>query len=66
MYLDKNRRINFFVNLEFTQAFTQSRREFNFNEMRKDNTRRTDLLYGLKIGWIFPVYKKLPQEFYYD
>ncbi|MFC5269184.1 hypothetical protein [Adhaeribacter terreus] len=66
MYLDKRRRINFFANLEFTQAFTKNRREYNFDQMRKDDASRLDLLYGIKLGWIFPIYKKLPQEFYYD
>jgi hypothetical protein len=66
MFLDKRRRINFFANLEFTQAFTKNRREYNFDEMRKDDASRLDLLYGIKLGWIFPIYKKLPQDYYYD
>ncbi len=66
MYLDKKRRINYYVNLEFTQAFTRNRRSYNFDLMGPDNRNRLDLLYGIKVGWIFAAYKKLPQEFYYD
>jgi hypothetical protein len=65
MYLDVRRRINFFMELEFTEGFTKNRRDFNFNQMQKDTKNRFDLLAGVKIGWIFPAYKKLPQEYYY-
>ena len=66
MFLDKNRRINFFVCLEFTQAFTKNRRDYNFDLRGPDHSQKTDLLYGIKLGWIFPAYKKIPQEYYYD
>lgn len=54
--LSANRRMNFFIGLEFTQAFTQNRRDFDFPTRTKDETRRTDLLYGLRVGWILPFY----------
>jgi hypothetical protein len=66
LYLTRKKHVNCFVNLEFTQAFTKSRREFNFNVRQKDTSNRLDLLYGLKAGWIFPIYKKKPEEFYYN
>src|SRR5688572_26799444 len=66
MYLAERRNINFFVQLEITEGFTQNRRDYNFDLMGPDNQKRLDLLYGIKLGWIFPVYKKLPQEFYYN
>ena len=55
-HLSNNRGFNFFFGFEFTQAFTQNRRNYNFNEMRKDDTKRKDLLLGLKIGWTLPFY----------
>ena len=66
MYLARNRNINFFIMTEFTQGFTKNRRDYNFSTMTKDESNRVDLMYGLKIGWIFPVYKKLPKTFYYN
>lgn len=54
--LSENRRMNFFLGLEFTQAFTQNRRDFDFVTRTKDETRRTDLLYGIRLGWIIPFY----------
>lgn len=54
--LSTDRRMNFFLGLEFTQAFTANRRDFNFDTRMKDETKRIDLLYGLKLGWIIPFY----------
>lgn len=54
--LSENRRTNFFLGLEFTQAFTQSRRDFDFPTRTKDESKRTDLLYGIRLGWIIPFY----------
>lgn len=54
--LSENRRVNFFLGIEFTQAFTQNRRDFDFVSRTKDETRRTDLLYGIRLGWIIPFY----------
>lgn len=54
--LSTDRRLNFFFGLEFSQAFTQSRREIDFDTGLKDETKRTDLLYGLRLGWIIPFY----------
>lgn len=66
LYLNRKNHANFFLTLEFTQAFTKSRREFNFNTRQKDTSERVDLLFGLKAGWIFPVYKKRPDDYYYN
>lgn len=58
MHLDKRKLLNFHIGLEFFQGFTQSRRDWNFDANLQDNTSRLDLLYGIKIGWILPVYIK--------
>ena len=65
LYLDKRKLINFFVIFEFTQAWTKSRRDFNFDTMTKDQTQRFDMLWGIKFGWLIPMYKKVPDEYYY-
>jgi len=63
--LSKTRLLNFYAGLEFIQAWTQNRREYNFVQMGKDNTTRSDWLYGIRIGWIFPIYSGQSREFYY-
>ena len=64
-YLGNSRKINFFAGLEFTQAYTVSRRSYYFNEMTVPNEKRFDLLSSIKIGWYLPLYKKTRQSFYY-
>lgn len=61
-----NRRINFFAGLEATQAFTRSRRDFDFDTRQADTRSRTDLLFGIRVGWIIPLYKKIPNAYYFN
>ncbi len=64
LFLSNNRIANFFAGIEMNEAFTKNRRDFNYDQMKKDNQLRTDLLFGIRIGWILPLYKKAPKEFY--
>lgn len=65
-YFSNNRLVNFYIGYEFTQGFTQGRRPYNFDERATDNSSRSDLLQGVKLGWSIPLYKKTPREFYYN
>ncbi len=65
-YLSPKDLVNFYVGLEFIQAFTKNRRDINFDTMMKDETPRLDLLFGIKAGWIIPIYHQPSQIEYYD
>jgi hypothetical protein len=65
MYLGNNRIASFFGGINFTQAWTKSRRIYDFHDMKKDDTLNFDMLYEIKLGWIIPFYKRASQEFYY-
>ncbi len=65
LYLSNNRLANFYIGFECMQGFTKSRRSFDFDLMKQDTQKRLDILYGGKITWILPLYKKAPQAFYY-
>ena len=54
--LSKNRLINIHAGFEFTQAFTQNRRSYNWDTMMRDESKRTDLLTGFSVGWALPFY----------
>ncbi len=60
------RLINFFAGFEFSEGFTLNRREINFDTGLKDDKKRTDILIGIKAGWIFPLYKRVADKFYID
>ncbi len=64
MFIGKRLLTNFVVGFEFTQAFTQSRRSYDFNLRKYDNTKRLDLLYGIRVSWLIPFYKKEATGFY--
>jgi hypothetical protein len=64
LYVSSNRFVNVYFGFEFMQGFTQSRRSWDYDLMRRDTQKRVDLLSGVKIAWILPLYKKAPEEFY--
>ena len=65
VYFGEQKIFNFFGGIEMTQAWTKNKRDFNFDTRSKDNSTRLDMLFGIKIGWIFPFYKRSNQVFYY-
>ena len=65
MFYGKNNLLNFYSGIEFTQAWTQNRRSFNFDTQSQDLTKRLDLLMGAKIGWMIPFYSRKPSKYYY-
>lgn len=51
-----NRRINFFAGFEFVQGFTENRRNWNTDQLIKEEGSRLDLLFGIRAGWVLPFY----------
>jgi len=64
LHCGNNRLINFFTGFELTQAFTKSRRDWDFATVMKDDKSRVDLLFGVKFGWFFPIYKHAVNAYY--
>lgn len=64
-FMGKSRIWNFYGGVELYQAFTRSRRDYVFDLMKKDNNKYIDLFFGLKIGWMIPVYRRAPDKYYY-
>ena len=58
-------KINFFVGIEFIQAFTQDVRMYDYNSQTSYEDNRVDLLSGLKFGWTIPLHKKSDNQYYY-
>ena len=56
--------INFYAGFEFTQAFTKNRRVINFDTGLSDDKSRIDLFTGFRIGWVFPIYKRIADKSY--
>jgi len=66
MNLSNNNFLNWTLGLEFIQAFTQSRRDWNIDTRQKDTRKRLDLLNGFFIQIRIPLYKQAPETYYYN
>ena len=66
MNFGNKRLVNFYAGLEITQGFTQNRRSFDFDSRTQDLKKRNDLLIGIRVAWVIPIYKRAPKEFYYN
>ncbi len=65
-YLEEDSKINFYAGFELYQAFTKNLRGFNYDTAQIDDSPKHDYLFGVKIGWILPLYiDKNPEEIYY-
>lgn len=63
-HLSNSRLTNFNIGLEIFEGFTQGMRDYQIDLMGPYKDKRLDLLMGIRIGWVIPVYKKAPNEFY--
>lgn len=64
--LDKRKLLNFNAGIEFTEGFTQNRRNYNFDQMQRDESKRVDVLIGLKLAWVLPLYGRGEHRMYTD
>lgn len=65
MYFGKARLMNLFIGVEITEAFTRSLRDYNFDSMSGDDSKRFDLMVGPKISWMIPFRKRMSKEYYF-
>lgn len=65
MFFSKSQLMNFYAGFEFYQGFTKSGRSYDYSLMKKDTQKRLDLLTSIKVGWVIPIYRRMPDEFYY-
>ncbi|HRU68371.1 MAG TPA: hypothetical protein P5265_07760 [Bacteroidia bacterium] len=55
---------NYHFSIYMVEAFTQSRRDFDFYLQKKDDLKRKDFLLGFQLGFDIPIYRKTSPEFY--
>jgi hypothetical protein len=53
------------IGLEFSQNFTRGRRTIHFDTGEPGTDKRLDLLSGIHVSWIFPIYERAPNQVYY-
>jgi hypothetical protein len=62
---DDNGAFHFFVGFEFSQAFTENRRSWDFATNQKIAEQRLDLVYALKLGWYIPFRQRQSTQYFY-
>ena len=66
LHLSNNRKLNFYAGFDITEGFTKSRRSYNYDTREANTAERFDLLYGFRIGWMIPLYKRGGVKMYYN
>lgn len=61
-HLGNSNLTNFHVGFEFIQGFTRGMRDYQIDIEGPYNSNRLDFMIGLRVGWIFPVYRKAPAD----
>jgi hypothetical protein len=66
-FQSRNRLVNFYIGIDYMQAFTRNRRGYNYDTQMADHASRNDILFGPKLGWMIPIYlaTKDQDEFIY-
>jgi len=59
---------NFYGGFYFQQGFTQDQRDIFWDKPNEFVSKdiRIEYQFGFKVGWLVPVYKRQPKEFYFD
>ena len=65
LFLSNTRALNFSLSVEFIQAYTKPKREWDFNLMSKDTNTYVDQYIGIRAAIYIPTYKRKPAEYYY-
>lgn len=60
--VSRDRTINFYVGFEATEGFTKNRRGFNFDTGVRDDLKRIDVLYGVRLGWQLAIFTNQKAE----
>jgi hypothetical protein len=63
-YQGSTRLLNFYGGFEFRQGFTGNRRSYDVPSMSVRTEKYNDFLFGIKIGWMMPFYKRNQDEYY--
>lgn len=63
--MSKNTFTNFYIGIEFNQAWTKMTRKYQFDLHSGDNKIYQDRMWTFKLGWMFPFYGRESDKVYY-
>lgn len=56
--------VNFYVQLEYSLAFTKNLRDYQYDQPGPFREKRKDDYIGMRFGWILPIYRKAADEYF--
>ena len=65
-HMSNNKLVNYTIGIEAIEGFTQGMRDYQIDLMGPYKDKRLDIYIGIRAGWIFPVFRQTPDEFYYN
>ena len=68
LFLSGKSAMNFYAGFYIQEGFTKERRNafYHAPEINVYQQKRLDITFGVKAGWIIPIYKKIARDFYYN
>jgi hypothetical protein len=60
--ISRDRTVNFYIGLDATEGFTKNQRGFNFDTGVRDDRKRIDILYGVRVGWQLAIFTNQKAE----
>jgi hypothetical protein len=64
-YFSNSHLINFTLGFDALFGFTQGRRTWLYDVNRPDTGNRLDILFGIRGGWLIPIFKKKSEEMFF-
>lgn len=68
LFMSDNSFLNFYAGFYIQEGFTKNRRSLFWDQptIPVSTKTRLDILYGFKVGWLIPVYRRVPKSYYFD
>ncbi len=65
-HMSNDHLVNFSIGFEFMQGITRGMRDYQIDLMGPYKEQNLDFLSAIRIGWIFPIFRQSPNDFYYN
>lgn len=65
-HMSNDHLVNFSIGFEFLQALTKGMRDYQIDLMGPYKSKQFDLLSTIRVGWVFPIFRQSPNDYYYN
>ncbi len=65
-HMSNDHLVNFSFGFEFLQALTRGMRDYQIDLMGPYKEQHLDILSTIRVGWVFPIFRQSPNDYYYN